>query len=155
MSQSITISPPQGMPKGVLFGAAALTFFALAAVGFGRVADIGAVHMAPVKPVSALSLKFADRDDGSVGVIDASNGKTIFVVAPGVGGFIRGTMRGLIQERKRSGLGDSTPFTLTRWADGTVSLEDKAIHRTVNLDAFGPTNAGDFAQLFADAEAVK
>jgi len=155
MSQSVTISPSNAMPRGVVLGAAALALFAVAAVAFSRVSDVGALHMAPVKPVSVLMLKFIDRDDGSVGVIDSADDKTVFVVAPGVGGFIRGTMRGLIQERKRSGIDDSTPFTLTRWADGTVSLEDTAIRRTVNLDAFGPTNAGDFAQFFADAEAVK
>ena len=155
MSQSLAVAPSKGMPKGVLLGAAALTFFALSAVAFSRVSEIGAVHMAPVKPVAVLSLKFADRDDGSVGVIDASTEKTIYVVAPGTNGFIRGVMRGLIQERKRSGLDDTTPFTLTHWADGTVSLEDSAIHRAVDLDAFGPTNSGAFAQLFADAEAAK
>ena len=155
MSQSVVIAPSQGMPKGIILSAVALAFFAVAAVAFSRASDVGAVHMAPVKPVAVLALKFIDRDDGSVGVIDAADDKIIFVVAPGIGGFIRGTMRGLIQERKRSGIDDVTPFTLTRWADGTVSLEDTAIHRTVNLDAFGPTNAGDFAQFFADSERAK
>ena len=155
MSRSLAIAPSKGMPKGVLLGAAALTIFALSAVGFSRVSEIGAVHMAPVKPIAVLALKFEDRNDGSVDVIDASNDRAIYVVAPGTNGFIRGVVRGLIQERKRSGLDDSTPFTLTRWADGTVSLEDSAIRRTVDLDAFGPTNSGSFAHLFADAEAAK
>ena len=35
----------------------------------------------------------------------------------------------------------TTPFTLTRWSDGTVSLEDTTTSRRVNLDAFGPDNA--------------
>jgi len=155
MSQSLAIAPSRGMPKGVLLGAAALTLFALSAVAFSRVSEVGALHMAPVKPVAVLSLRFADRDDGSVDVIDASADRTIYVVAPGTNGFIRGVMRGLIQERKRSGLDDSVPFTLTHWADGTVSLEDSTIHRTVNLDAFGSTNSGSFAQFFADAEGAK
>ena len=73
----------------------------------------------------------------------------IYVVAPGTNGFIRGTMRGLVQERKRSGIDDSAPFLLTRWNDGTLSLKDPATGRRVNLDAFGPTNVGAFAQFFS------
>jgi hypothetical protein len=41
---------------------------------------------------------------------------------------------------------------LTRWSDGTVSLEDAATRRRVNLDAFGPDNARAFAQLFRNKE---
>ncbi|PPD19905.1 MAG: photosynthetic complex assembly protein, partial [Methylocystis sp.] len=48
------------------------------------------------------------------------------------------------------GLDASTPFALTRWSDGTVSLEDSATGRRVNLDAFGPDNARAFAQLFTE-----
>jgi putative photosynthetic complex assembly protein len=58
-------------------------------------------------------------------------------------------VRGLAQEREREGIGRETPFVLTHWSDGTLSLADSAIGRRVNLDAFGPTNAQAFAQLFS------
>jgi putative photosynthetic complex assembly protein len=82
-------------------------------------------------------------------VVDASDGKIIYTVAPGTNGFIRATVRGLAQEREREGIGRETPFTLTHWSDGTMSLADSAIGRRISLDAFGPTNAGAFAQLFS------
>ena len=40
------------------------------------------------------------------------------------------------------------PFLLIHWSDGTLSLEDPSIGRKVDLDAFGPTQAEAFAQLF-------
>jgi len=78
----------------------------------------------------------------------------LYIVEPGIGGFIRATMRGMARERHREGIGEETPFTLTRWTDGTVSLQDSTTGRTINLDAFGPTNAEAFARLFNDRAAA-
>jgi len=150
MSQLITQAPRgRPLPRGVLAGAVALVGFALVAVAVGRVSDIGAVHMPQSGVVEALALRFEDQDDGAVAVRDARDDRIIYTVAPGTNGFIRATVRGLVQERKRSGIGPETPFTLTHWSDGTLSLEDSTIGRRVSLDAFGPTNAEAFAQLFA------
>jgi putative photosynthetic complex assembly protein len=137
------------LPRGVLIGASALVGMALLLTFVARVSDIGTVHMPKEKVVQALSLRFEDRDDGSVAVRDASNDRVIYTVAPGTNGFIRATLRGLVRERKREGIGPETPFTLTHWSDGTLSIADSTIGRRVSLDAFGPTNAEAFAQLFS------
>ena len=82
-------------------------------------------------------------------MVDSRDGKEIYRVQPGTNGFIRATIRGLTRERRREGVGQIPPFALTRWSDGTLSLEDSSIRRRIDLDAFGPTNAQAFAQLFA------
>ena len=64
-------------------------------------------------------------------------------------------MRGLARERRREGAGDATPFVLTAWSDGRISLDDSATGRTVPLEAFGPTNEGAFAQLFQASGGVR
>jgi putative photosynthetic complex assembly protein len=138
-----------GVPRALLGGAAALVVFAFLASGAARLTDIGTVHMPRAQPVQTLSLRFVDQDDGGVAVIDATDNSRIFTVEPGKNGFIRATLRGLAQERRREGVGDAPPFQLTRWNDGTLSLEDAPIGRRIELDAFGPTNAQAFAQLFA------
>ena len=138
------------MPRGVLIGAGVLIAFAISVTLFGRVENIGAVHMPDVKPYQVLELRFQDRDDGAVTISDATDGARLYTVEPGIGGFIRGTMRGMARERHREDIGEAPPFTLTRWTDGTLSLQDKATGRVINLDAFGPTNAGAFARLFND-----
>ena len=143
-----------GLPRGVLIGAVALVVFAISLALFGHVADVGAVHMPAVKSYQVLQLRFEDRDDGAVVVRDASDGAQLYIVEPGIGGFIRATMRGMARERHREGIGEETPFTLTRWTDGTVSLQDSTTGRTINLDAFGPTNAEAFARLFNDRAAA-
>jgi len=155
MSQ-LSIEKPSkdgNMPKAVLIGAAALIAFSLIASGVARVNDVGTLHMPALQPVQTLSLRFEDRDDGGVDVRDATSANVVYTVAPGTNGFIRSTLRGLARERRRSGLDGETPFLLTHWSDGTVSLDDKATGRRVSLDAFGPTNAQAFAQFF-DARRV-
>jgi putative photosynthetic complex assembly protein len=156
MNQVSTIGRTGGgdLPRAVLVGAASLVLFALVATGVARLADIGTVHMPAAKAVETLALRFEDRDDGGVSVRDADDGKVIYIVAPGTNGFIRATLRGLVRERKLSRIGDATPFTLTHWSDGTLSLEDPATGRHVALDAFGPTNAEAFARLFAARSAA-
>jgi putative photosynthetic complex assembly protein len=143
------------LPRAILAGAAALVAFALAATSVGRITGVGRLEMPQERAVETLALRFEDRDDGAVLVRDARDGQVIYIVAPGTNGFIRATVRGLVQERKRSGIGAGTPFTLTHWSDGTVSLEDATIGRRVALDAFGPANAEAFAQLFAARSALR
>lgn len=138
-----------GVPRGLLVGAAALVAFAFLASGVARLTDIGTVHMPPAQPVETLTLRFVDQDNGGVAVIDAADNSQIFTVEPGTNGFIRATLRGLARERRREGVGEAPPFELTHWNDGTLSLEDATIGRRIGLDAFGPTNANAFAQLFA------
>jgi putative photosynthetic complex assembly protein len=141
-----------GVPRGVLRGAAVLIGFALIATGVARRTDVGTLHMPAAQAVETLALRFEDRADGSVAVREAA-GDLIYVVQPGAYGFIRSTLRGLARERRRADLDATTPFVLTRWSDGTVSLEDPDIRRRVNLDAFGPDNARAFAQLFDERRA--
>lgn len=138
-----------GVPRPILRGAGLLVAFALLAVGAARMTDIGTTHMPTTNAVETLALRFEDRPDGSIAVSDARASAEFYTVQPGAYGFIRSTLRGLARERRRAGLDGATPFTLTRWSDGTVSLEDSTNGRRVSLDAFGPDNARAFAQLFA------
>ena len=71
------------------------------------------------------------------------------MVAPGTNGFLRGVLRGLAQERLRQDAGAATPFVLTRWSDGRLSLTDPVTGRSVYLEAFGPSNVALFAALLA------
>jgi putative photosynthetic complex assembly protein len=142
-----------GIPRGILIGASALVTFAILASAFARLSDIGTLHMPQAKPVETIFLRFEDRDDGGVAVRDAATSDLVFLVQPGTNGFIRATLRGLAQERKRSSIGDVAPFRLTRWTTGSLSLDDETTGRHVNLEAFGPTNSGAFAQFFKSGDA--
>ncbi len=56
-------------------------------------------------------------------------------------------LRGLARERRARQVGTAPPFRLTRWADGRLSLDDVETGRHVDLEVFGPTNAGAFADI--------
>jgi putative photosynthetic complex assembly protein len=113
------------------------------------------LHAPAANAVDSLALRFEDRPDGSVLVRNAKDGAIIYTIAPGTNGFMRATLRGLAQERKRSDIGDSAPFLLVHWDDGRMTLEDATTGRRVALEAFGPTNAQAFAQLFSAKGGVR
>jgi putative photosynthetic complex assembly protein len=138
-----------GMPRGVLICAGMLIAFAIVGASVGRFSGLGSVHAPAANVVQSLALRFEDQANGSVVVRDAGDGAVIYTIAPGTNGFMRATLRGLAQERKRSDIGDSAPFRLVHWDDGRMTLEDATTGRRVALDAFGPTNAKAFAQLFS------
>jgi putative photosynthetic complex assembly protein len=96
--------------------------------------------------VSARALRFEDRPDGSVAVIDHARGAEIQRVQ-GEAGFLRGSLRALSRERQRRSLGPDVPFVVTARADGRLTLSDPATGERVDLESFGPTNAGVYARL--------
>lgn len=142
-----------GAPPALLFGALALVIFTVFASGMARWSDMGTLHMPTAAAVDAVLLRFTDLDDGGVAVIDASDDRLLYKAEPGTNGFIRGVMRGLARERIQAGVGATAPFKLTRWNDGSISLQDETSGRRLDLDAFGTTNAQAFARFFSSREA--
>jgi putative photosynthetic complex assembly protein len=115
--------------------------------------DLSKVREPDASPAQVLQLRFEDRQDGSIAVIDYKTGKQIESVQ-GEAGFVRGTLRGLAQERIRRGLDSGPPFELIYRTDGRLTLTDTATGRMVDLESFGPTNAGTFFKLFNASHVV-
>jgi putative photosynthetic complex assembly protein len=137
------------VPRAALLGAAgviALSLGLAAAAGVER-ARAPAVP-APVE-LAARDVRFEDRADGAIVVIDAADGREVSVVPPRTNGFIRGVLRGFARNRKLESLGRGGSFRLSRRADGRLSLSDPQTGRRVDLGSFGPTNEAAFAQLLA------
>ncbi len=134
-------------PLAPLIGAGLLIGFSIALAAAYRLSgthDLGPQSNA----LAARELRFADQADGGVRVIDAGDGHTVAVLPPGTNGFLRATLRGLARERRREEEpGLQTPFRLTAWTDGRVTLDDLATGRRVELEAFGQTNEAVFARL--------
>lgn len=144
------------VPRGVLLGAAALVAAALVATAAVRLTGFGAAVFPPsAQALSQRDLRFEDRPDGSVAVLEGSAAEPAFVLAPGEGGFIRATLRTFARERRHFNAGAEAPFRLTAWSDGRLTLEDPVTGRRVDLEAFGPTNAGAFARLLVAANGAR
>jgi len=139
------------LPRGMVLGTAILL------VGTLVLATLG--HDAPVNPASAgalptatRDLRFADRADGAVVVTNALTGQQVDVVEPGAEGFVRGAMRGLVRQRRLAEIGPDMPFRLSVWPDGRITLQDTANGNTMELHAFGRTNAEAFLRLLTTEE---
>ena len=135
----------QTIPRGAVFAAAALVVAAVAGTAWVRLSGVS-IRAPDAPALVQRALRFEDRTDGSVAVIDATTGRAFDAIS-GQAGFVRGTLRGLAQERKRQGLGPEQPFLLIGRADGRLTLQDPATGRIVDLESFGPVNAGVFARL--------
>lgn len=138
-------------PQGALLAAGGLVALALLAAAAGRWLGAGMVETPSAPPAVSRELRFEDRDDGGVLVLDAADGRVVAAIESGEGGFIRGVLRGLARERRSQGIGPEPPFSLQLTAGGELFLADPATSQLVNLNAFGPTNAGAFLRLLDGA----
>ena len=137
--------PDPILPRRALIGIGVVLFSTVIAAGAVRLSGTSIREADGVALVSRW-LRFEDRPDGSVVVIDADS-KAIIHTVTGENGFFRGTLRGLARERRRNGLGSEQPFELIGRADGRLTLVDPATGQRIDLESFGPTNAAVFAQL--------
>ena len=139
------------LPRGALLAAAVLVGFALTAVLVSRESGVGATRVPESHAVESRELRFFDRPDGAVEVYTGAGDALVSVLPAGTNGFLRGTLRGLARYRKPYDAGAESPFRLTRFADGRLSLDDPVTGEHIDLEAFGPANAGIFAELLTTA----
>lgn len=97
-------------------------------------------------PLQAADLLMQDQDDGSIVVTAAPCGRAVDVVPPASNGFLRVLLAGLVRERTREHV-TAAAFHITRWSDGRLTIDDAATGRLIELEAFGPANAGAFGRV--------
>ena len=132
-------------PRWVLFCAGGILALSLISVGLVRLTGNGPDQLAAA-PTAQRSLVFLDSQDGGVRVEDGATGQMLTVLH-GEQGFVRGALRALSRERYARGIGSSQPFDLIARVDGRLTLLDPVTGQTVDLESFGPTNAGQFGQF--------
>jgi putative photosynthetic complex assembly protein len=137
----------QSVPTGALWGAGALVLASLLLVGIARISGYRPARPLDSAVVASIDLRFEDRSDGAV-LVYRGGDALVYIVKPGTNGFVRGVLRGLVRERRADHIGPTPPFRLTRWSDGRLSLDDPSTGRHVDLEVFGPANAGAFAEIF-------
>ena len=134
---------PDNFPRWVLWSVGFLLVFTLLAVGLVRITGNGPDQLAAATLNERL-LRFEDRPDGGVAVIDGVTGKLLTTVT-GEQGFLRGAIRALARDRMARKIGSEQPFNLISRTDGRLTLFDPVSGQRVDLESFGPTNAGVFA----------
>jgi putative photosynthetic complex assembly protein len=137
-------------PKGPLYGAFALVGAVVIGVMAARLTAPPVVMVADT--VAEQKLRFTDRADGGINVLDAGNGAVIGEIAPGTNGFLRSTVRGLARERMRRGIGPDVAFVVAKHRDGRITFDDPVTNRHIDLTAFGATNQQAFARFLPQAQ---
>ena len=140
-----TSHAPAPLPRVPMLALAALVLISLISVAAVRWSGMS-VHTPDAPPVATRLLRFEDRPDGSIAVIDAASGRLLERVQ-GEQGFLRGSLRALARERRMREVGALPPFELAARADGRLTLTDPATGARLDLESFGPTNAAVFARM--------
>lgn len=140
-----TSHAPAPLPRLPMLALAALVLVSLISVAVVRWSGMS-VHTPDAPPVATRLLRFEDRPDGSIAVIDAASGRLLERVQ-GEQGFLRGSLRALARERRMREIGALPPFELAARADGRLTLIDTATGARLDLESFGPTNAAVFARM--------
>lgn len=130
-----------------LFGSIGAVLGAILLSVFWNVAQPKAVNLPDGEVITSRDLRFADLSDGGIAISDGIDGSFIGKVEPGEGGFLRGTLRGLVRERRLEQIGSQTPFRISLRSNNSLILEDPATGRWIDLRAFGTTNTGAFLGL--------
>jgi putative photosynthetic complex assembly protein len=145
--KSLTAMPevqvPDTFPRWVLWTVGGMLAFTLISVGLVRITGNGPDQLAAAVTSERL-LRFEDRSDGGISVIDAANNQILTIVT-GEQGFLRGAVRALARERKTRQLGSEQPFQLIARTDGRLTLFDPYTGHRVDLESFGPSQAAVFA----------
>jgi putative photosynthetic complex assembly protein len=134
-------------PRFPLFGAILLVGFCIAATYIGKTYEIATVRNPVAVPNAVRDLRFTQLADGDLLLSDARTEETIVLFQPDEGGFVRGSLRAFLQERKVHRAPLDAPFRLILWDNGRLTLSDTVTGQRFPLDAFGSTNSSAFLRL--------
>jgi putative photosynthetic complex assembly protein len=91
-----------------------------------------------------VELVFERMDTGKLAVRNETKDRELAVLPSAEEGFVATTVRLLARERRRYDVAETEPYRLTRWQDGRLTLADPVIGTTIDLAAFGRSNAAAF-----------
>lgn len=145
-------TPPDAtihVPKAPLYTAAGLALMTFAIAIGARFFGFAASPEPLSVPVEERSIRLTPQDDGTLSVLDVNTGLEVIRLSPGNGnGFIFGAMRGLDYKRSIAKVSRDTPYALTRWQNGKITLDDPATGMHIAVNSFGQTQVASFEQLF-------
>jgi putative photosynthetic complex assembly protein len=138
----------------ILAAMALVCLSALAIAAFGRLTGIGVQKLPQAAIVDSRGLLFLDAGGGAIEIRDADGGAIVHRITRNEGSFIRTVMRGMAQDRLRSGGDDKTPFRLSLHANGHLIIADPVTRHEIILDPFGKPNRDAFGKLLKSGGVV-
>jgi len=144
MAQARTARTSSTLPAAVAAGlvvAALLVVSAARIQGYSPVQELGAAEV-----LQSRMIRF-DSDAQRVAVVDAETGAVLAETAQE--GFISGVLRGLKRMRQTEQAGMAEAYRLERMSNGQIRLIDTVTGVSLDLAAYGQTNAAVFAQFLS------
>jgi putative photosynthetic complex assembly protein len=141
------------LPKPLLVAAGLLMVGSLLLAYWGRQTGIGRTAVLESSVVAAYDLRLLPQGDGTIHVY-LTDGSLVKDLSIEQAGFVSGVLRGFSRGRSLAQITADTPFSLIRYADGRLVLQDTATLERVVLDVFGPTNAKTFVDLWVQSAAM-
>ncbi len=135
----------------------AVSAVVIGAVGLVATAPLwrDAAPMASAPPSVSMTLRFDADSAGNLTVRKVPGGEVVDILEPDAAGFARTMVRVVRRDLGPGANVDSMPFHLNAWQDGRLALVDTATGRSIDLRAFGPTQAGPFLRWIQHEEATR
>lgn len=128
----------------ILTLAALTTIFAWASIARRTTPDLPP----PAKPIAdQRAFTVTGGTPGPLELKDAETGRVFKSYTAQQDGFVRSTLGGFIRTRRLHDVDLTQPYTIVRFTDGQLALEDPAMQRRIDLIAFGSMNAAVFREL--------
>ena len=147
--------PNHPLPRPIMVGGGAMMICTVLLAAAAHATGFGVTHNPVPVAVQSRDLLFNEQDDGFITIRQAGTGEEVGRIAPGEGGFIRASMRGLMRNRTRYGEPPDGAFRVTRTADGDVWLQDLSTKQDIELQAFGPNQVQAFAAYLPPREPAR
>lgn len=139
------------LPKPLLLAAGFLIVGSLLLAYWGRQTGIGRIAVEQSAIVAAHDLRILPQGNGTIAVY-LTDGTLVKLLPIEQAGFVSGVLRGFSRGRSLAKVPADVPFSLIRYADGRLVLEDTATGESVVIDVFGPTNAKTFVDLWLTSD---
>jgi putative photosynthetic complex assembly protein len=128
----------------------AVACFGLVLASLGKFTGIGAERVVNGAVVANYPVTMMVEADDAVALRSVETGQIVVAFDKGHGGFLRSAIRAFGLKRNQMKIAPASPFMVTRWESGRVTLNDPSTGHQVPVDSFGPMVTKMFAPLVAD-----
>ncbi|GBR75341.1 photosynthetic complex assembly protein PuhC [Acidiphilium acidophilum] len=139
---------PPHVPRWAVIAAGCLMLGTVALATISRLTT--PAYTLPPATAPIMALRFLQTPAQALIVQNAATGKQITTLAPSADAFLRTTLRTMIEARLADGFSRTAPFLLIPAAHGVLMLDDPTTGEHIDLQAFGPSNSGQFKALMHD-----
>ncbi|HQT84890.1 MULTISPECIES: photosynthetic complex assembly protein PuhC [Acidiphilium] len=136
---------PPHVPRWAVIAAGCLMLGTVALATISRLTTPD--YSLPAATAPIMAVRFIQTEAQALLVQNAATGKPITTIAPSADAFLRTTLRTMIEARLADGFSRTAPFLLIPAAHHVLILDDPTTGEHIDLQAFGPSNSGQFKAL--------